>query len=165
MQLQIPKQQVLDRIRFENPWWIDGHIEQDYNQMPRRLYFDLFKVLVNENEVRRAVVLMGPRRVGKTVMLYHLVEDLIHNGRNPQKIIFITIENPIYNNISLELLFTYAKEATGLDDKNDWHVIFDEIQYCRDWEVHLKSLVDSYRKDKCIVSGSAAAALKFASNE
>ncbi len=165
MQLQIPRQQVLDRIRFENPWWIDGHIEQDYNQMPRRLYFDLFKVLVNENEVRRAVVLMGPRRVGKTVMLYHLVEDLIHNGRNPQKIIFITIENPIYNNISLELLFTYAKEATGLKDKEDWLIIFDEIQYCRDWEVHLKSLVDSYRKDRFIVSGSAAAALKFASNE
>lgn len=161
----ISKKQVLDRIRFENPWWVDGHIEDDYNDMPRRLYFELFKPLVYERDIRRAVVLMGPRRVGKTVMLFHLVEDLIQNGVNPKKIIFITIENPIYNNIPLEQLFTYAKEATGIDDKNDWHIIYDEIQYCRDWEVHLKSLVDSYRKDKFIVSGSAAAALKFASNE
>lgn len=165
MLLNISKEQVLDRIRFENPWWVDGHIEEDYNQMPRRLYFDLFKPLVYERDIRRAVVLMGPRRVGKTVMLYHMVEDLIQNGVDPKKIIFITIENPIYNNMGLEQLFQYAKEASGLQDKNDWHIIYDEIQYCRDWEVHLKSLVDSYRKDKFIVSGSAAAALKFASNE
>lgn len=162
---EISKKQVLDRIRFENPWWVEGHIEDDYNEMPRRLYFKLFKPLVYERDIRRAVVLMGPRRVGKTVMLFHLVEDLIQNGVNPKKIIFITIENPIYNNIPLEQLFLYAKEATGIKDKNDWHIIYDEIQYCRDWEVHLKSLVDSYRKDKFIVSGSAAAALKFASNE
>src|SRR5690554_1102817 len=133
--------------------------------MPRRLYFELLKPLVYEREVRRAVVLMGPRRVGKTVMLFHLVEDMISNGINPNKIIFITIENPIYNNISLEQLFLYAKEASGLEERDDWYIIFDEIQYCREWEIHLKSLVDSYRKDKFIVSGSAAAALKFASVE
>jgi predicted AAA+ superfamily ATPase len=90
---------------------------------------------------------------------------MILSGIDPQKIIFITIENPIYNNITLEQLFLYAKEATGLEDKNDWYIIFDEIQYCRNWEIHLKSLVDSYRQDKFIVSGSAAAALKFASTE
>ena len=77
---EISKNQVLDRIRFENPWWIDGEIEADYNEMPRRLYFELFKPLVKEREIRRAVVLMGPRRVGKTVMLYHMVQELIENG-------------------------------------------------------------------------------------
>lgn len=162
---EVSKKQVLDRIRFENPWWVDGRIDKDYDEMPRRLYFDLFKPLVYEKDIRRAVVLMGPRRVGKTVMLYHQVQDMIEKAFNPKKIIFITIENPIYNNIGLEQLFLYAREATGLSDKEGWTVIFDEIQYCRDWEIHLKSLVDSYRKDKFIVSGSAAAALKFASTE
>ena len=161
----ISKSQVLDRIRFENPWWVVGEIEEDYNRLPRRLYFNLFKPLVQEREVRRAVVLMGPRRVRKTVMLYHMVQDLLDSGANPKKIIFLTIENPVYNNITLENLFRLAKEATGLNDKDDWLVIFDEIQYFRGWEVHLKSLVDSYRSDKFIVSGSAAAALKFASTE
>ena len=133
--------------------------------MPRRNYFEIFKPLVYEKTIRRAVVLMGPRRVGKTVMLYHLIQDLIENGINPQKIIFITIENPIYNNILLEQLFLYAKEATSLKDKDGWYIIFDEIQYYKNWEVELKSLVDSYRNNKFIVSGSAAAALKFASDE
>lgn len=161
----ISKEQVISKIKFENNWWVENSIDDDYKEMPRRNYFEIFKPLVYEQTVRRAVVLMGPRRVGKTVMLYHLVQDLIENSINPQKIIFITIENPIYNNILLEQLFTYAKEATGLKDRDGWYVIFDEVQYYKNWEVDLKSLVDSYRNDKFIVSGSAAAALKFASDE
>ena len=162
---QISKSQVLDRIRFENPWWVKGSIDKDYQEMPRRLYFDIFLPLVQEEDIRRAVVLMGPRRVGKTTMLYHTVDELIKQGANPQKIVFVTIENPIYNNIALEQLFQYGKEATGIKDEEGWIMIYDEIQYCRDWEVHLKVLVDSYRKDKFVVSGSAAAALKYASTE
>lgn len=161
----IAKQQVIDRIRFENPWWLNSSIDEDYDSMPRRPYFKLFFPLILERSIRRAVVLMGPRRVGKTVMLYHTVHDLIEKGIDPKKIIFITIENPIYNQIGLEQLFLYAKEAVGLENSSDFYVIFDEIQYLKEWEVHLKSLVDSYRKDKFIVSGSAAAALKYASNE
>lgn len=165
MLYSISKDQVLDRIRFENPWWIEGEIESDYQALPRRLYFELFKPLVFDTEIRRAVVLMGPRRVGKTVMLHHTIQALIDEGVNPQKIIFLTIENPIYNNIGLEQLFEVAKEATGLKDKSGWYVIYDEIQYCKNWELHLKTLVDSFRSDKFIVSGSAAAALKYASTE
>lgn len=39
--------------------------------------------------------------------------------------------------------------------------IFDEIQYLKNWEVHLKDLVDSYPLVKFIATGSAAAALKL----
>ena len=161
----VAKSQVVERLRFENPWWLSGHIEDDYNNMSRRLYFELFKPLAFETEVRRALVLMGPRRVGKTVMLFHLIEELIKSGVNPQRIVFITIENPIYINLSLERLFSYAKEANDSTEKSGWYVIYDEIQYCRDWEVHLKTLVDSHRQCKFIASGSAAAALKYKSKE
>jgi len=85
---------------------------------------------------------------------------------SPRKIVFITIENPIYNNISLEQLFSNAREATGdADNLEDWYVIFDEIQYLKDWDIHLKSLVESYRKTKFVVSGSVAAALQYKSKE
>lgn len=162
---KISQNQVLERIRFENSWWRTGQIEGDYYAMKRRLYFDLFRPLVVNMDVRRAVVLMGPRRVGKTVMLYHLVQSLIDEGHAPNKIVFITIENPIYNNISLEELYHLSKEASNLESEDDLIIIFDEIQYCKDWELHLKTLVDSYRKVKFVVSGSAAAALNYASTE
>ncbi len=156
---------LFQRVRFENPWWIDGHIEKTFDDMPRRGYFNLFRSVVDREDVRRAVVLMGPRRIGKTVMLHHYVDALIKDGVNPRKIIFITVENPIYNGIMLEQLFQYAKEASGISDSSGWHVIFDEIQYIKGWEIGLKVLIDSYFEDRFIVSGSAAAALKYASNE
>jgi predicted AAA+ superfamily ATPase len=45
------------------------------------------------------------------------------------------------------------------------YVFFDEIQYLKDWEVHLKSLVDAYRNCRIVATGSAAAALKTRSAE
>lgn len=120
---------------------------------------------MEDSEINRAVVLMGPRRVGKTVMMNHTIQKLLDDGINPKKICFINIENPIYNNIHLEQLFIYARQATTEESPKGWFVFFDEIQYLKDWEVHLKVLVDSYPKTKFIVSGSAAAALKLASNE
>jgi len=44
-------------------------------------------------------------------------------------------------------------------------VIFDEIQYLTHWERHLKVLVDKNPHIRFVASGSAAAALKLASNE
>ncbi len=159
------EEQIIQKIQFENPWWKNGCIDEYYSSMKRRLYFNVFKPLVIENPVKRAVVLMGPRRVGKTVILFHLVQELIDKGYNPQKICYLSIENPIYNGIGLEKLFELCRKATGNDDEKDYYVIFDEIQYLRDWEIHLKSLVDSYHYTKFIVSGSAAAALRLKSNE
>lgn len=156
---------IIDRLKFENPWWISGEVEEDYAEKKRRLYFDLFQPLVEETEVRRAVVLMGPRRVGKTVMMQHSIGKLLENGISRRKICFINIENPIYNNIGLERLFTLAREAVGDAETKEWFIFFDEIQYLKEWEVHLKVLVDSYPRAKFIVSGSAAAALKMKSNE
>ncbi|MEW6470453.1 MAG: ATP-binding protein, partial [Bacteroidota bacterium] len=161
----ISEELVLERMRFENPWWVTGEIDDDYNQMQRRLYFDLFFPLVEEIDIKRAVVLMGPRRVGKTVMMYHTIEKLLQNKINRHSICFIGIDNPIYLNIGLEELFKLAMKAAGNTNPKGWFVFFDEIQYLKDWEVHLKVLVDSYPNTKFIVSGSAAAALKLKSTE
>ena len=156
---------ITERLRFENPWWATGRTEDEYNTKPRRLYFELFHPLVQDTSVNRAVVLMGPRRVGKTVMMNHTVQHLLDAGVPAKKICFINIENPIYNNIPLEQLFTYARKATAENDPKGWFVFIDEIQYLKEWEVHLKVLVDSFPKTKFVVSGSAAAALKLASAE
>jgi predicted AAA+ superfamily ATPase len=144
---------------------VSGKIESFYSELRHRLYYDLFFPLVFDEEVRRAPVLMGPRRVGKTVLLYHTIQGLLDKKINPLKICIISIETPIYNNIALEQLFSISRKATGQPDPRGWYVFFDEIQYLKDWEVHLKSLVDSYPHTRFIVSGSAAAALKLKSNE
>jgi predicted AAA+ superfamily ATPase len=90
---------------------------------------------------------------------------LINENENPQKIFFIGIDNPIYMNLSLEDILILCKQSLALENLNGCYVFFDEIQYLKDWERHLKVLVDSYPETKFIVSGSAAAALKWHSTE
>ena len=161
----IPTEKILERLRFENPWWNNKQIPQVYASMSKRLYFREFYAHVIEKNIRRALVLMGPRRVGKTVMLFHSIQELLSEKVNAQKIFFVGIDNPIYVQLTLEDLLDLCKRAMNLDDLNGSFVFFDEIQYLKDWERHLKILVDSYPNTKFIVSGSAAAALKWHSTE
>jgi predicted AAA+ superfamily ATPase len=161
----IPIEKIIERLQYENPWWVTKKIPEVYHEMSKRLYFDLFYPFVTERSIKRAVVLMGPRRVGKTVMMFHVIEQLIKEQINPQRIFFIGIDNPIYVHLSLEEILNLCKGALKIDNLKDCYVFFDEIQYLKDWERHLKVLVDSYPDVKFIVSGSAAAALKWHSTE
>ena len=161
----IPRDKIINRLQYENPWWVSGEIDSVYQKMNRRLYFDLFYPYVQERDVRRAVVLMGPRRVGKTVMMFHTIDQLLKEGETPQNLIFVGIDNPIYINLGLEDILQLAKEALKKESLAGAYVFFDEIQYLKDWERHLKVLVDSFPEIKFIVSGSAAAALNWYSSE
>ena len=161
----IPTSKRIERLQYENPWWTSGNVQPTYTAMSKRLYFNLFYPFVKETDVKRAVVLMGPRRVGKTVMMYHTIQELIKENIMPQKIFFIGIDNPIYMHLSLEDILLLAKEAVQLETIEGCFVFFDEIQYLKDWERHLKVLVDAYPKTKFVVSGSAAAALRLQSSE
>lgn len=161
----IPTEKIIERLQYENPWWITQEIPTVYKKLTKRLYFDLFYPFVTETDIRRAVVLMGPRRVGKTVMMFHTIDQLITERIDPQRIFFVPIDNPIYVHLSLQEILDLCKEALKVSDLEGCYVFFDEIQYLKDWERHLKVLVDSFPDTKFVVSGSAAAALKWHSTE
>ncbi|MGD0010646.1 MAG: ATP-binding protein [Terriglobia bacterium] len=163
----ISPEDIVQRVRIENPWWDGDHTISPFHQsMKPRAYFDLFLPLVKAQSVRRAVVLMGPRRVGKTVMIHHAIKALLDEGVPPKSICYLSVDHPIYNGLSLENLLNFYQQSSGVDYKSQRvYMFFDEIQYLRKWEVHLKSVVDTYPTIKCIASGSAAAALRLKSAE
>ena len=151
---EISPEDIVERVRLENPWWEGEHrITPPYRNMKPRAYFSLFLPLVKASAVRRAVVLMGPRRVGKTVMIHHAIQALIDEGVSPKSLCYISVDNPVYNGLSLEKLLEYYGRASGVDYKTEEvFVFFDEIQYLRNWEVHLKTTVDSYSTTKIVAS-------------
>jgi predicted AAA+ superfamily ATPase len=108
---------------------------------------------------------MGPRRVGKTVMVMHAVRELIDSGIKSTDIIYASLETPIYNGLSLDNLLGIFQEQFNHSRSSSLYIFFDEVQYLRNWEVHLKSIVDSYSDYKFIATGSAAAALRLRSIE
>ena len=153
-------------MRAENPWWEErGEIRADYREMKRRAYFEHFLRLVEETGVHRAVVLMGPRRVGKTVLLHHVIAHLLAGDKYARRDIgYVSLDHPLYTRLSIE---EAANEIRLSSDNPDGPrvLILDEIQYLADWERHLKAFVDANPGIKCVVSGSAAAALRLKSVE
>jgi predicted AAA+ superfamily ATPase len=158
----ISDEDIRVRIARDNPWWRADSIPPPEAAFPRRVYFSPFKLLALNFDVRRATVLLGPRRVGKTVMIKQLIHEAIQSGINPKNILYVSIDTPIYLGISLEKFLTYMPESSKAEK---CIVVFDEIQYLRNWETHLKDLVDSHASTKFIASGSAAAALQLKSKE
>lgn len=163
--LQITEKEIKKRLAFDNPWWESGEIDEERRGWPHRAYFQGFLRLVQQTEVNRAVVLMGPRRVGKTVMLTQAIQKLIEDEIDPNRIFYVSIDTPTYTGVPLERLLRWFMEVHGHDRSDRLFVLFDEIQYHPDWERHLKSLVDSFPAMRFIASGSAAAALKMKSVE
>ena len=65
---------------------------------------------------------MGPRRVGKTVMLNQLVSKALKNDRfSPKNIFFISVDDPLYNKIPLEeLLNLFQNKAQSNQNVKNW---------------------------------------------
>lgn len=163
--LQVSEKEVKNRFWFDNPWWEEGEkIEERFAKLPRRAYFGRFYSLLSERSINRAIILMGPRRVGKTVMVYHAIDRLLQE-QNAKSILYLSLETPIYTGLSLEKILNLFLDEFGHKRTSRLTIFFDEIQYLRDWEVHLKSLVDSFPSFKFIATGSAAAALRLKSRE
>lgn len=152
---------------LDNIWWENGSIRSDYKAMGPRAYLDIFYGLVKNVKVRRSIILMGPRRVGKTVMIYHTIQRLMEEGVSAKNIIYLSVDTPIYNGILLEELMNAAFVASGKEygREEQYFVFFDEVQYLKQWEVSLKSMADAYPNVRFVASGSAAAALKKSSIE
>jgi predicted AAA+ superfamily ATPase len=164
--LQVTETEIKNRFALDNPAWESGQIAEQFRAFQKqRAYFDGFMRLVTQKAVRRAVVLMGPRRVGKTVMLQQAIRRLIETGVAPKAILYVSVETPVYTGVPLETLLRYFRERHGHETNARLYVFFDEIQYHKDWEVHLKSLVDTFPNVRFVASGSSAAALRLKSRE
>jgi predicted AAA+ superfamily ATPase len=164
--LEIAQKDIIARLEFDNPWWESGNDGRvAFEDEPRRKYFSPFHASVVDMSVRRAIVLMGPRRVGKTVMVYHSIKELLKSGAEAKTILYVSLETPIYTGLSLEQILGIFQEKFSHKRDSRLFVFFDEIQYLKNWEIHLKSLVDSYPDYKFIATGSAAAALRLKSQE
>lgn len=161
--LTIDEHDIRRRLPRDNQWWENRTAPLTEGRYPRRVYFKPFCDLALRFDIKRATVLLGPRRVGKTVMIKQLVAHLLSTDFDPSCILYASIDTPVYSTVSLERFLSYMPSAADEDAKKV--VIFDEIQYLRDWERHLKDLVDQYPKIKFIATGSAAAALRLKSKE
>ena len=162
----ISPDEIRRRLRLDNPWWDAQRLSDDpLAEFAHRDYFPQFASLVRSDAVRRAVVLVGPRRVGKTVMVGQLIRELLVDGVDGSAVLYLSLDTPLYTDLTLEAVLDLFREEHGHAPTDRLFVCFDEVQYHKDWERHLKVLVDTYPSVRFVATGSAAAALQRQSRE
>lgn len=160
--LKISEADIRKRIERDNFWWQENSRPIPEAKSPKRVYFEPFQSIALNFNIKRATVLLGPRRVGKTFMIKQLIHEAIAGGFDPKSVLFASIDAPIYSGMSLETFLDYLP---GAKSGERCIVVFDEIQYLKNWEIHLKDLVDNFPLIKFVATGSAAAALRLKSAE
>jgi uncharacterized protein len=166
--IKISSEDIKIAIIQENPWWREfSNLAGAYRDLKKRQFLAELKKLVMRETPNREVILLGPRRVGKTVLIHHLIQSLLEDeGVEASKILYVQIDNPLYFGMSLIQLLDYYREITGCDWRREKsYIFFDEIQYLNDWEVQLKSIHDSGGASRFTATGSAQAALSRGSIE
>ena len=147
----VSNEQVIKVLRQYNPWWrMPTAMQEESKPQKRQAYHEALKIL-NHKSIRRFVVLSGVRRVGKTTILYQIMEHMINEGIDPQNILYATFDNPVLKLIDVQSVLSIYESLYPISGTR--YLFFDEIQECPNARTALKFLAMDNRYD-VIASGS-----------
>lgn len=140
-----------DIIRLLNHWWREGAVKESFAKEYKR---ECFGELLNLLDHRQVIVICGLRRVGKSTLMYQLMQHLIAGGSNPLNVLYFSFDKKIGE--IKAVLDSYAK-ITEKDYENEKIFVFlDEVYKLKKWHRELKLLYDALPNVKFVVSGSAS---------
>ena len=151
-------EQVTKVLRQYNPWWrTPSAIKEESKPQKRLAYYEALKTLTHRS-IRRFAVLSGMRRVGKTTILYQIIDHLIDEGVNPRNILYATFDNPILKLVNAENVLSIYEAMYPTTGTR--YIFFDEVQYTDNWELWMKVIYDSRKDIRLIATGSASPVLE-----
>ena len=151
-------EQVIKVLQQYNPWWrIPSAIKEESKPQKRLAYYEALKILTHTS-IRRFAVLSGMRRVGKTTILYQIMEHLIDEGINSKNILYATFDNPILKLVNVENVLSIYEAMYPIEGMK--YILLDEIQYTENWELWMKVVYDSRKDIRLIATGSASPVLE-----
>ena len=151
--------EIIKVLNRYNPWWDNKPIPESKTSPFKRGDFEVINSTLNRREIASIV---GPRRVGKTVLIHQLIQDLLDSKIEPKRILYLSVDEIELNRGGAELkhildaYFRYIVKKP-FDELEETHYLFlDEIQELKDWEKILKNWYDLGFKIKFIISGSSS---------
>lgn len=151
-------EQVIKVLRQYNPWWRNPvSIKEESKPQKRLAYFEALK-MIKHKTLRRFAVLSGARRVGKTTIMYQIIENLIDEGINPRNILYVSFDNPIVKLVNVEKVLSIYESLYPIEGVR--YIFFDEIQYTEHWELWMKVIYDSRKDIRLVATGSASPVLE-----
>lgn len=149
---------TLDHLAEEqNPWRQAGEVPDTLAPpVARPLAEVLWRRLAN-SRLRRFQVVLGPRRVGKTTVLYQTVQRLLRHGVPPQRIWWWRLDHPLLAEATLGELVRAAIDS-GVE--HPVYVMLDEVVRAPDWDRWLKTFHDERWPVRVVATASAIGALR-----
>lgn len=146
------RSEILNVLHGFNPWWAG----RPYT-IPefRRLAFETCLAYLKDTSLRRAILLSGPRRVGKTTILNQVANNLMSSGIDPKAIFYISLDHPLIKLLNVRQILEIYHESI-LPQGQASFLLFDEIQYSKEWETEVKLLVDHQPHYRILATGSAS---------
>lgn len=115
-----------------NPWWSTGRVPKEYIPPIKREAFQSVRDATSNDEDGSRSLLTGPRRVGKTTLLYQLAADLLDSGVDPKAVFYVALDHPLIQLSSFEdLIQFYMKSVLG--EPRVAYFLLDEVHGSRDW--------------------------------
>lgn len=158
----VTPENILKLLYAYNPWWRDGKVPAEYSKPAKRFaYYEAMKML--QHDIRRHVILSGARRVGKTTVLFQVVETLLEQRVEAKNILYISFDHPLLKFSTMDEIISVFQTNVSAGDK--YYLFFDEIQYAVDWEKWLKVFYDTHPTWRIAATGSASPVLEQGASE
>lgn len=150
----VSDEQLLSLLFKINKWWTSNKFpEGEKKDIKRFAFYEVKKYLFNP-KLRRAVLLTGLRRVGKTTILYQLMEELINKEIPAKNILYVSFDHPMLKICSIDRILDIYRNNVAQSE--ELYIFFDEIHYAEEWNFWLKTLVDQHPTYKIAATGSAS---------
>ncbi|MFO7738374.1 MAG: ATP-binding protein [Desulfatiglandaceae bacterium] len=148
----LDRTEIIGVLNGFNPWWSTRPFLVPEFQ---RLAFAACRGYLENRDLHRAVLLSGPRRVGKTTVLQQIALALVEQGTDPKSILYLSLDHPLLKLLSLREILKLFHESTYAEGKPAV-LLLDEVQYAPDWETEIKLLVDHRPEYRILSTGSAS---------
>jgi predicted AAA+ superfamily ATPase len=135
-----------------NEWWVTGKVKPSLLKTRKRpLFFELQKYMKD----RQILLITGLRRVGKTTLIYQLIQDLLDKNVKSSNILYFSFDEESWD--LDEIIEVYEEKVLKKKiDEEKVYIFLDEIQKCKNWQNKIKILYDLHPNMKILISGSAS---------
>ncbi len=144
-------------LERQNPWWFGKEFDTGIDRLP--WYPGITKYM----KAREVLLLLGARRTGKSTLAYQIIRDLLNNKTYPEAILFINLDEPLFQSKSKDPMYLTEIIEYYLAQKKSipaFYLFIDEIQNHDYWVQTIKTLYDTRKNIKIILTGSTSTLLQ-----